>query len=102
MWEKLVYSYLERILSLTAILFQDISLKQAEDDFHNIYSDVINDNYITSSILTTSFTTPVYMSIFYWLTQFIVCFHETVNSKISTGFRLQKYETKPIIITYLF
>lgn len=64
MGEKLVYSYLERILSLTAILFQDISLKQAEDDFHNIYSDVINDNYTTSSILTSS-TTSVYMSIFY-------------------------------------
>lgn len=37
-----VYSYLERILSPTAILCQDFSLKQA--DFHYIYSNVINDN----------------------------------------------------------
>lgn len=59
-----VYSYLERILSPTAILFQDFSLKQA--DFHYIYSNVINDNQVTSSVLTNSFTTStVYMSTSY-------------------------------------
>lgn len=44
MGETLVYSYLERILCLTEILFQDISLKQTQDDFHYTYPNVINDN----------------------------------------------------------